>query len=91
MKALFISIDRDVNESKFWEITGCENLDGMEKISPRAFMFDLSVANNYLAQLQVYFQERESAYHLIYLPDDTIHFQQPVLDLKNFKDPAPRY
>ena len=76
MKVLFISSGRNFSDEDMQHLNQKE-LDGFERVSSNAFMFDASKSASLLADLQSYCHSLRIKYNLFYFDEDPVRFTSP--------------
>lgn len=84
MKALVILKTKSLDESDLVYALKVSNIpDDIEKVANNVFNFDLAKSSNHFANLLNFLNDRNVAYHLIYLLTDYVEFStsQPSSDV----------
>ncbi|WP_263576996.1 hypothetical protein [Acinetobacter pseudolwoffii] len=76
MKVLFICSGRNFSDEEIQHLNQKE-LDGFERVSSNAFMFDASKSASLLADLQSYCHGLRIKYNLFYFEQEPIVFTSP--------------
>ncbi|MFC2997373.1 hypothetical protein ACFODO_20725 [Acinetobacter sichuanensis] len=86
MKAILISKEHNFTLEDFIQIVKPISIDGYEVLSASTFMFDLAIASDLLLSLQSFLKDIDAPYHILYIPSDIVHFQQPSREITNLSD-----